>query len=83
MPSCRWRRPEPGTPAECALCLLDFVEEDRLRAMPCSHTFHQDCIFRWLHVCPLCRHQLPTQQQHDDEDENYLHDYFDQQYRRY
>ncbi|CAD6255240.1 unnamed protein product [Miscanthus lutarioriparius] len=32
----------------------------RLRAMPCSHIFHQHCIFQWLHrnaVCPLCRHQ--------------------------
>ncbi|KAF8707114.1 hypothetical protein HU200_030349 [Digitaria exilis] len=80
------RAGDAGTPAECAVCLLDFVAEDRLREMPCSHTFHQDCIFRWLrinHVCPLCRHQLPTQQQDDDEDENYLQDYFDQQYRRY
>ncbi|CAN6380474.1 unnamed protein product [Urochloa humidicola] len=56
--------------AECAVCLQDFVAEDTLRAMPCSHTFHQDCIFRWLrvnHVCPLCRHALPAQQQHDDD----------------
>ncbi|PAN15827.2 hypothetical protein PAHAL_3G024200 [Panicum hallii] len=63
-----------GTPAaaECAVCLQDFAAEDKLRAMPCSHTFHQDCIFRWLlvnHVCPLCRHALPTQEQDDDEDE--------------
>jgi len=28
-------------PAECAVCLQDFVAEDRLRAMPCSHTFHR------------------------------------------
>ncbi|RLM98186.1 hypothetical protein C2845_PM06G13420 [Panicum miliaceum] len=63
-----------GTPAaaECAVCLQDFAAEDKLRAMPCSHTFHQDCIFRWLqvnHVCLLCRHALPTQEQEDDEDE--------------
>ncbi|CAN6362233.1 unnamed protein product [Urochloa humidicola] len=64
------------TPAECAVCLQDFVAEDTLRAMPCSHTFHQDCIFRWLrvnHVCPLCRHALPAQQQ-DDDDLNHLQD---------
>ncbi|CAN6337775.1 unnamed protein product [Urochloa humidicola] len=44
------------TPAECAVCLQDFVAEETLRAMPCSHTFHEDCIFRWLQVvathCP-------------------------------
>ncbi|XP_039835604.1 E3 ubiquitin-protein ligase SIRP1-like isoform X2 [Panicum virgatum] len=63
-----------GTPAaeECAVCLQDFVAEDKLRAMPCSHTFHQDCIFRWLevnHVCPLCRHELPTQEEEEEDDE--------------
>ncbi|CAO2145563.1 unnamed protein product [Urochloa humidicola] len=81
------------TPAECAVCLQDFVAEDALRAMPCSHTFHQDCIFRWLrvnHVCPLCRHALPTQEQ-DDQDQEYddegdylqdeLNDYYDQMIR--
>jgi hypothetical protein len=26
--------------AECVVCLQDFVAEDRLRVMPCSHTFH-------------------------------------------
>ncbi|XP_062204210.1 uncharacterized protein LOC133906353 [Phragmites australis] len=61
--------------AECAVCLQDFDAEDKLRAMPCSHAFHQDCILGWLRVkrvCPLCRHALPTQQQDDDDDdENY------------
>uniref|UniRef100_A0A0A8ZMX7 RING-type domain-containing protein n=1 Tax=Arundo donax TaxID=35708 RepID=A0A0A8ZMX7_ARUDO len=55
--------------AECAVYLQDFDAEDKLRAMPCSHAFHQDCIFRWLRinrVCPLCRHELPTQQQEDE-----------------
>jgi hypothetical protein len=40
-----------------------------LRAMPCSHIFHQHCIFQWLHrntVCPLCRYQLPTTFEDED-----------------
>ncbi|RLM58123.1 hypothetical protein C2845_PM18G04940 [Panicum miliaceum] len=44
----------------------------RFRAMPCSHTFHQRCIFEWLRrnaVCPLCRHQLPTEEEEDDEEQ--------------
>ncbi|KAJ1274192.1 hypothetical protein BS78_05G044300 [Paspalum vaginatum] len=63
---------DAGAPEECAVCLHDFAAGDWLRAMPCSHAFHQDCIFRWLevnHVCPLCRHALPTQEQDGDEDE--------------
>jgi hypothetical protein len=49
---------------ECAVCLQDFVAEEKLRMMPCSHTFHQRCIFDWLRlscICPLCRRALPTQ----------------------
>ncbi|RLM69288.1 hypothetical protein C2845_PM17G02020 [Panicum miliaceum] len=72
------------TPADssdcCAICLQDLdphhahpgpaAETPRLRAMPCSHTFHQRCIFEWLRrnaVCPLCRHQLPTEDEEQDQ----------------
>ncbi|KAJ1299017.1 hypothetical protein BS78_01G499200 [Paspalum vaginatum] len=53
---------------ECAICLRDLhaAEEEKLRAMPCSHAFHQECIFQWLRgnaVCPLCRHQLEEEQE--------------------
>ncbi|GMP77435.1 hypothetical protein CsSME_00033709 [Camellia sinensis var. sinensis] len=45
--------------SECAVCLNDFQEEERLRAIPhCSHVFHVDCIDVWLQNnvnCPLCR----------------------------
>ncbi|KAE8789700.1 hypothetical protein D1007_36066 [Hordeum vulgare] len=50
----------------CHVCQDDFEEEDKLRAMPCAHTFHQRCIFRVLSVnrlCPVCGYQLPA----DDE----------------
>ncbi|OEL31817.1 hypothetical protein BAE44_0007164, partial [Dichanthelium oligosanthes] len=79
------RAGDAGVPAECAVCLQDFVTKDTIRAMPCSHTFHQDCIFRWLrvnHVCPLCRHALPSHQEEEeeeedyDEDEDYQQDYY-------
>ena len=49
----------------CAVCLEDLEggDDDKLRAMPCSHCFHQRCIFRWLsvsRVCPCCRFPLPS-----------------------
>jgi hypothetical protein len=42
--------------AECAVCLKDFDAEDKLRAMPCVHAFHDQCIFQWPRLnatCPL------------------------------
>ena len=35
------RAGDAGMSEECAVCLQDFVAEDRLRARPCSHTFHR------------------------------------------
>ncbi|KAG5526557.1 hypothetical protein RHGRI_032738 [Rhododendron griersonianum] len=44
---------------ECAVCLLEFEEDDYVRTLPvCYHAFHVDCIDIWLgsHAnCPLCR----------------------------
>ncbi|KAJ1298275.1 hypothetical protein BS78_01G441000 [Paspalum vaginatum] len=55
-----------GSRGECAICLQDFHAEDldkiRVMPMPCSHAFHEKCIFEWLGrngVCPLCRLPLP------------------------
>lgn len=47
----------------CMVCLEDFEVGDKLRMMPCSHSFHQRCIFRWLRIsrqCPCCRFPLPS-----------------------
>ncbi|CAO2200304.1 unnamed protein product [Urochloa humidicola] len=44
---------------ECAVCLGDFGDGERIRLLPpCRHAFHIDCIDAWLHAtatCPLCR----------------------------
>lgn len=44
---------------ECAVCLNEFQEEEKLRVIPnCAHVFHIDCIDIWLQNnanCPLCR----------------------------
>ncbi|XP_022684915.1 RING-H2 finger protein ATL58-like [Setaria italica] len=64
----------------CAICLQDLDYSDKahpvpVRAMPCSHTFHEHCIFEWLRrnaVCPLCRHQLPTEDDHEQDYADYI-----------
>ncbi|KAL6605889.1 hypothetical protein ACP70R_041542 [Stipagrostis hirtigluma subsp. patula] len=46
-------------PFDCAVCLCEFDDEDRLRLLPlCGHAFHLNCIDTWLlsnSTCPLCR----------------------------
>ena len=48
--------------ADCAVCLTEFAEDDRLRLLPkCKHAFHLECIDTWLlsnSTCPLCRRSL-------------------------
>lgn len=55
---------------QCSVCLepldADGAATAKLRMMPCSHSFHEHCIFAWLrinHACPLCRFALPTREQ--------------------
>ncbi|KAL2320105.1 hypothetical protein Fmac_029074 [Flemingia macrophylla] len=51
-------------PFDCAVCLCEFFEKDKLRLLPmCSHAFHISCIDTWLlsnSTCPLCRGTLLT-----------------------
>ncbi|CAE6934616.1 unnamed protein product [Symbiodinium natans] len=47
---------------ECPICLAPFKEAESVAAVPCSHTFHKDCISTWLsnyrRTCPLCCTEL-------------------------
>ncbi|CAN0885825.1 E3 ubiquitin-protein ligase RHA2B [Linum grandiflorum] len=54
---------------ECAVCLSEFGEGERVRRLSCKHMFHKDCVDKWLtrrrtegHLgfssCPLCRSEL-------------------------
>ncbi|KAM3243882.1 hypothetical protein ACQJBY_055667 [Aegilops geniculata] len=64
---------KPAPPLECAVCLSEFEDEDRLRLLPkCSHAFHPDCIGEWLasHVtCPVCRRNLDPSKDGGSDDE--------------
>ncbi|RCN32895.1 zinc finger, C3HC4 type [Ancylostoma caninum] len=43
--------------SECAICMIDFEPGERVRFLPCMHSFHQTCVDDWLmrsFTCPSC-----------------------------
>eukprot|EP01060_Flectonema_neradi_P014539 TRINITY_DN2117_c1_g1_i1.p1 TRINITY_DN2117_c1_g1~~TRINITY_DN2117_c1_g1_i1.p1 ORF type:complete len:228 (+),score=31.55 TRINITY_DN2117_c1_g1_i1:60-743(+) len=48
----------------CTVCLMEFDNGEELRALPCLHLFHPECVDRWLQQnpkCPTCRADLVGQ----------------------
>jgi hypothetical protein len=43
----------------CSICIDDFILEDEIRQLSCSHIFHTKCVDPWLlkesYKCPMCR----------------------------
>lgn len=61
----------------CVICLEHFNDGDRLRVLPCDHSFHVGCIDKWLSGslsdeecftsgCPTCKkHPVPIYEEDD------------------
>ncbi|ORC84711.1 putative zinc finger protein [Trypanosoma theileri] len=46
----------------CAICLETLAPGVMVLKIECGHTFHHNCIVRWLlrsNCCPTCRHEIP------------------------
>lgn len=66
-PKPKTQSPTPSSPptisiatddALCSICLVEYVENEPLRQLGCSHHYHVACIDEWLKVnamCPQCR----------------------------
>eukprot|EP00735_Rhodelphis_limneticus_P006318 TRINITY_DN18708_c0_g1::TRINITY_DN18708_c0_g1_i1::g.20358::m.20358 TRINITY_DN18708_c0_g1::TRINITY_DN18708_c0_g1_i1::g.20358 ORF type:complete len:232 (+),score=15.26,sp/Q8BI21/RNF38_MOUSE/41.00/9e-16,zf-RING_2/PF13639.1/38,zf-RING_2/PF13639.1/1e+03,zf-RING_2/PF13639.1/2.3e+03,zf-RING_2/PF13639.1/1.2e-15,zf-C3HC4/PF00097.20/1.4e+02,zf-C3HC4/PF00097.20/1.9e+03,zf-C3HC4/PF00097.20/4.7e-07,zf-C3HC4_3/PF13920.1/6.4e+02,zf-C3HC4_3/PF13920.1/6.4e+02,zf-C3HC4_3/PF13920.1/2.9e+03,zf-C3HC4_3/PF13920.1/1e- len=58
---------EEETHKQCMVCLMDYEEGDELRTLPCFHSFHRDCVDKWLlsnRICPVCKTSIDEIQNH-------------------
>lgn len=48
--------------AKCAVCQMEYEENESLLELPCAHRFHCNCIKEWLtsysRSCPTCRKEM-------------------------
>lgn len=64
---------EHGADTECSICLDDYCQGVVLRKLPCGHTYHTNCIAKWLtersSTCPLCKLDLLPEEEDEEEEE--------------
>ena len=56
--------PETSSADTCSICLRP--KSGLMRTVPCSHSFHRDCLDSWVetqrkNTCPLCRASIFTE----------------------
>jgi len=47
----------------CQICQSEYEDKDKLRYLPCFHSFHMDCIDKWLQkklTCPVCLKEVKS-----------------------
>lgn len=56
--------PSGSEEAKCCICLEQFQSGNELRRLPCLHSFHAECVDKWLvinNACPVCRIPIISQ----------------------
>lgn len=55
----------------CTICLVDFIEGDKIKLLPCQHIYHSNCIIEWLYknsLCPLCKRNVVNKKGYIEQD---------------
>lgn len=58
----------------CPICNEDFVAQNKVLRLPCSHLYHSHCVMPWLEMkqnCPICRQSLPDDLPTKEDLDNY------------
>lgn len=58
----------------CSVCNEDFIANETLLSMPCTHLFHHNCVNPWFDIkktCPVCRYELDNNVPSTEELEKY------------
>ena len=45
----------------CSICLEDYSHGQEIRTLPCCHSFHAQCVDKWLaknRSCPVCKKDI-------------------------
>lgn len=45
----------------CRICLSEYINGENVKTLPCFHSYHKNCIDKWLKsqaVCPVCRENV-------------------------
>lgn len=52
-----------GSNDSCVICRMDYEDGETLTLLSCKHSYHPDCINKWLKinkVCPVCSAEVST-----------------------
>lgn len=50
---------------ECSICLDQYIKNEKIIELSCTHTYHEKCIKDWMdttncnsNTCPICRENI-------------------------
>lgn len=61
LPTTVYKADENNANTECHICMCDYENGDSLKILPCFHSYHDQCIDKWIKqnaTCPVCRVQI-------------------------
>ena len=61
LPNKRFKKEKNREFFQCIICMEEFQEKEKVKALPCAHIFHINCIKQWLlkqKTCPFCKSEL-------------------------